>query len=362
MNSAISPRNDLERFQEIVEKGRNGKEILSKDEIICLLSASSEDERQLLYDAADEVRKKIVGDPVHLRGIIEFSNYCRQNCHYCGLRRDNPKLPRYRMSLDEIFEVAKGASKIGYKTFVLQSGEDPWYTGEMIADLVRRIKKELGTAITLSLGERETSEYALWREAGADRYLLKHETTDEELFQKLRPGTTFQHRLNCLETLKKLGYQVGSGFIIGLPGQTLETLANDILLLRDLEVDMAGMGPLIPNPATPLADCNLGSVEMTLNCIAVARLVVREVHLPATTALATRDPWGRQKGLRAGGNVIMPDVTPPSFRKRYEIYPGKICLEDEPAHCRICVTGLIESIGRHVAEDAGDSPRLRKMD
>ncbi len=330
---------------------------LGKAEVAALLSCEGEPV-QRLFDAADRVRRAFMGDDVHLRGIIEFSNYCERACHYCGLRRPNAGLPRYRLDVDEIVAIAGAAVPLGYRTVVLQSGEDAYYTQDLMATLIARLKGELGVAVTLSVGERSFEEYRCWKEAGADRYLLKHETADPRLYATLHPDMKYSDRRRCLDHLRELGYQVGSGCMIGLPGQTAVTLADDLLFLKELDVEMAGIGPFIPNPNTPLSKAECGAVEMTLKVIAIARLLMPQVHLPATTALGSIDCKGRQKALNAGANVVMPNITPNKYRRMYEIYPNKICLDDDPAHCRNCIGGIIQSLDRTVADGAGHSPKI----
>ncbi len=329
---------------------------LDRDEIIELLQSHGP-EVEALRAAADEVRRRSVGDAVHLRGVIEFSNYCRRNCLYCGLRAGNGDLERYRIDPDEIVDIAGRAGKLGYRTIVLQSGEDVTYDADTLVWVVRRIKGDLDAAVTIAVGDRPRDEYKAWREAGADRYLLKHETADPELFSRLRPGTALAERVEHLRWLKELGYQVGSGNMIGLPGQTIASIADDLLLLRELDVEMAGIGPFIPNDQTPLADRPGGSLDQTLITLATARLVLPFAHLPATTATGSIDPRGRQKALSFGANVIMPNVTPGRYRQDYRIYPNKICLTEEPENCRPCVEAIITSLGRTVGRDYGHSPK-----
>jgi biotin synthase len=324
----------------------------SRQEICGLLATDRED---LIFAAADRMRGRCVGNEVHLRGIIEFSNHCAKNCFYCGLRSDNAKLQRYRMAADEIVSNARTAKGLGLKTVILQSGEDPFYSAEALSDVIRRIKSESDVAVTVSVGDRPKKEYELFRKAGADRFLLKHETADPELFARLRPGTRLSERIERLRLLKELGFQVGAGNIVGLPGQTLESLAEDILLMKHLDVDMAGIGPFIPHPDTPLAESKPGSVDLVLRVLAVSRLVMPYCHLPATTALATLDPQGRERALACGANVIMPDITPLPYKKLYEIYPGKACVAEEAAECLPCMAGLIGRMGRTIAVDHGDS-------
>ncbi|OPY71078.1 MAG: Biotin synthase [Syntrophorhabdaceae bacterium PtaU1.Bin034] len=344
--------------------GKNTDEVLarlehlgnpSKEDLIALIQSKGKDEDNV-FECADRVRSRHMGDEVHLRGIIEFSNYCVKNCLYCGLRRDNRTLERYRMSAEEILDAAREGAQAGLKTIVLQSGEDPFYTGEMLAGLIVRLKEEHGVAVTVSVGDRKKADYRLMRKAGADRYLLKHETADPELFTKLRPGTTLEGRIRRLVWLKELGYQVGSGNMVGLPGQTIESIADDILLLRELDVEMAGIGPFIPHYGTPLAGCTTGDVGMTLKVLAVARIALPFTHLPATTALGSIHPEGRQLALARGANVVMPDITPVRYKKLYEIYPNKICITEEgPIQCVPCISGIILQSGRSIATDYGHS-------
>lgn len=326
-------------------------------ELCIALSPAMDTEHLQLIETADRVRHRSVGDDVHLRALIEFSNHCTRSCHYCGLRVDNDALPRYRMSADEIVEAAKHATGLGYQTVVLQSGEDDWYTARMLADVVRRIKAHCDVAVTLCVGERPLEDYALWREAGADRYLLRIETSDPGLYAILHPEMSYTDRCTCLKEIRKLGYELGSGVLVGLPGQTVDMLAQDLLFLKELNADMVGIGPLIPHPQTPLAQCETGSVEMTLRMMALTRLLLPKAHIVATTALGTLDPLGRERGLAAGGNVVMPNVTPQKYRALYEIYPSKICIDETPEKCRGCIEARICSVGRNASVNRGKAIR-----
>ena len=328
------------------------EENLSKDNIEFLLSLNAQ-EVEPLRSKADAMRKDHHGNRVHLRGIIEFSNYCKNNCLYCGLRKDNLKINRYRMQPEEIVERTHEGMEAGFKTIVLQSGEDPWYTADKMTEIIKSIKSRGDIAITLSLGERTEDEYLAFKEAGADRYLLKHETADYHLYKKLNPGMSFKSRLKSLLLLKKLGFQVGSGAMVGLPGQTFEVLARDILLLKRLEVEMAGIGPFIPSRGTPLGSENPGSVDLTLKVLAVARIVLPKVHLPSTTSMFTLDPASRIRSLDWGANVIMPNITPAKYAGNYEIYPNKRRLDGEPKDILKIVKDELESNGREIADDAG---------
>ena len=246
---------------------------------------------------------------------------------------------------------------LDFRTVVLQSGEDPAYSIEELGTLVKRMKKELSLAVTLCIGERTFEEYKKLKDAGADRYLLKFETSDPSLFGRLKPDSAYAERLRCLEWLKELGYQVGSGNIVGLPGQTSEMVAEDILLFEAMELDMIGIGPFIPHPNTPLAGASRGDLELTLKVVALTRMVTRNTHIPATTAVGTIDPEGRQKALQCGANVIMPNATPKEFRKHYQIYPNKICLDESPSNCRFCIEAMVTSLGRKIGSGFGDARR-----
>lgn len=324
--------------------------LLTREEIVRLLRWQ---EAVPLFQAADRVRREFVGDGVYLRALIEFSNYCKNNCLYCGIRAGNVQVQRYRLSPAQIITTAKQAASYGYKTIVLQSGEDLWFDSDKLCDIISQIKK-LDVAITLSIGEKTREEYAAYRKAGADRYLLRIETTDKTLYEKLDPNMSWDNRVRCLHDLKELGYEVGSGSLVGLPGQTVESLADDLLFFQQLPVDMAGIGPFIPHPQTPLADEKTdGHFELALKMMALMRLLLPDINIPATTAMESLHPNGRLLALQAGANVVMPNVTDTQFRPLYELYPGKICLGDSAGKCRGCVEEKIKSIGRHVAHGKG---------
>lgn len=326
-------------------------------DITRMLQACSEDDTRLLFAGADEIRRRCVGDSVHIRGIIEFSNYCMRNCLYCGLRRDNHKLRRYRMTPGEILAASENGIRYGYRTIVLQSGEDPYYSASDIARIVEGIKAFGDVAVTLSVGERTLGEYRTMRSAGADRFLLKHETADAELYRRLHPGASLRTRIECLRNLKSLGFQVGSGFIVGLPGQGVSTIAQDITLLKLLDVDMAGIGPFIPHPDTPLASYPPGDVTMTLRALAVARLALPYANLPVTTALSTLRSDGRQLALSCGGNVIMPNITPAKYRELYEIYPDSASLRDPEDGSMTEIARMLKEMGREISTTRGDTFR-----
>jgi len=344
-----------EEYWQKVRSAKEGQK-LSPEDILFLLSTAEREEEEVLFETADQVRKDCVGDEVHLRGIVEFSNCCAQNCLYCGLRRDNYGLVRYRMSLAEILTAAKNARSQGLGTVVLQSGEDPWFTRERVIDLIRAIKEDTNLAITLSVGERSYADYLAWKKAGADRYLLKHETTSPTLFRALRPGRELGERLQALRWLRELGYEVGSGNMVGLPGQTDEDLARDIQLFIQHDFDMIGIGPFIVHPQTPLARAASGQLNRTLRVLAITRIITRDTNLPATTAAGVLDQDGRRLALLAGANVIMPDMTPPTYRQHYQIYPGKA----QMAVDRHALTEMISALGRRISQGSG--PRIRSRD
>ena len=324
--------------------------MFTKEQLIKLLS--DQDNQQDLFKRADAVRHQYVGDAVHLRGLIEFSNRCRNNCLYCGIRRDNQNISRYRLTEEEIIEQAKLAVRLGFKTIVLQSGEDVFYQKDNFSRVIETIKK-MDVAITLSVGERTYEEYKAWKEAGADRYLMRIETTDKELYHKLDPGMSWDHRHECLMMIKELGYELGSGIMVGLPGQTIESIANDLLYLKEIGVDMAGIGPFIPHPDTPLKDSAGDNFDLSLRTMALMRLLMPDINIPATTAMETLRPMGRILALKAGANVVMPNMTEQKYRKLYTLYPGKICLNDSPEVCKTCIGFKIESIGRTIGTGYG---------
>ncbi|WP_416338608.1 [FeFe] hydrogenase H-cluster radical SAM maturase HydE [Methylomusa anaerophila] len=323
---------------------------LEKENIITLLSDEEGDE--LVFAAADRVGKKYVGNEVHLRGLIEFSNICKQNCLYCGLRRDNRNVKRYRLDPEAIIASAGQANSYGYRTVVLQSGEDDSFDLDTMVYIIHKIK-ELDMAITLSIGEKPREVYQKYREAGADRYLLRIETTDRELYERLDPGMSWDNRARCLCDLKELGFELGTGCLIGLPGQTIASLADDILFFKKMDADMIGVGPFIANKETPLGKEPNGTFELSTKVMAITRLLLPDINIPATTAMESLNPDGRVLALQRGANVVMPNVTEGEYRQLYQLYPGKICINDTPAHCHSCITGKIHSIGRTVSQGYG---------
>lgn len=324
--------------------------VLNKEEIVMLLNDNSIDEE--LFRAADRTRKKFVGDEVHLRGLIEFSNICKRDCLYCGLRSSNKNVKRYRLMPEEIIELAKKAAGYGYKSIVMQSGEDNYYTPDILCNIISTIKK-FDIAVTLSLGEKTFKEYKSYRDAGADRYLIRIETTDRKLYETLDPGMSHEERKRCISDLKALGYEVGTGNLVGLPGQTVESLADDILFFKQIDADMVGLGPFIPNEHTPLKDAKGREFTMSVKVMALTRLLLPDINIPATTAMESINKNGRIIALQSGANVVMPNITEGEYRKLYALYPGKICVNDTPTHCFNCITGKIKSIGRTVSKTKG---------
>ncbi len=330
--------------------------MLGAEDLGALLTTLSDGEEQALCDAACEVRREVYGRDVYLRGLIEFSSYCRNNCLYCGLRRGNAACQRYRLSEEEILECADRGYELGFRTIVLQSGEDPWYTDEKICRIVSRIKeKHPDSAVTLSIGEKSRESYQRYFDAGADRYLLRHETINAEHYSRLHPEEMSRdNRVRCLYDLKEIGYQVGCGIMVGSPFQTTEHIVEDLLFMKEFGPQMVGIGPFIPHQDTPFKDEKRGTLEDTLHLLAIVRLMLPRVLLPATTALGTIHPRGRELGILAGANVVMPNLSPSDVREKYMLYDGKICTGDEAAECRRCMERRIESTGYRVVVSRGD--------
>lgn len=338
-------------------------ERLSKSEFAELIRA----ERELPEDSAAlreklakrslELKRLHYGDSVYVRGLIEISNYCKNNCLYCGIRRGNPTVSRYRLTKEQILSCCAEGYALGFRTFVMQGGEDPHFTPERVAEIVREIKRNYpDCAVTLSLGEYPKEVYALWREAGADRYLLRHETANAEHYAKLHPEEMkLEERMECLKNLRELGFQTGCGMMIGSPYQTYETLADDLVFIRDFRPQMVGIGPFIPAHDTPFANEKAGTFEQTLFFLSIVRILLPEVLLPSTTALGTIHPRGREMGVLAGGNVCMPNLSPVAVRSKYALYDNKICTGDEAAQCKNCLAGRMRSIGHEVVTARGDS-------
>lgn len=322
----------------------------SRNDIIEILKDDSNND--WLFSLADKTREEYVGDEVHLRGLIEFSNICKRQCKYCGLRCEDKYIDRYRISKENIISYAEHAVNMGYKTIVLQSGEDEYYNTDLMCEIIAGIKK-LGVALTLSIGEKTYEEYKAFKEAGADRYLIRIETTDKTLYNQMHPNMDFDNRVRCLENLGRLGYEVGTGCLVGLPNQTIESLADDILFFKEINADMVGIGPFIPHPHTPLKDSATGSFTLALKVMALTRILLKDINIPATTAMETLNPNGRIIALQSGANVVMPNVTTTEYRAKYEIYPNKICINENPDKCKGCISAKIQSIGRTVSTSFG---------
>ena len=331
---------------------------ITKAALIGLLEDPSVDEA--VFAAADRVRKQTVGDAVHLRGLIEFSNICKQNCFYCGLRRDNANVHRYRMSATEILRLAEHAKALGFQTLVLQAGEDDYFTVERLTPILKGIK-QLGFAITLSIGEKTSEEYAAYKQAGADRYLLRIETTSRQLYGRFHPGMSFDNRLACLQSLRQEGYEVGTGCLVGLPGQTMSDLADDLLFFQAIDADMIGLGPFIPNQDTPLSAEAGGTFQLARKTMALARLLRPDANIPATTAMEALHPQGRILALQSGANVIMPNVTEGDYRSWYVLYPGKVGVHDTPENSVDNIKAKIASIGRTIGQDQGFRQKSRPL-
>lgn len=346
---------------------------MNKTEIISWLQERDPAKLEELWQRADKIRKENVGDAVHLRGLIEASNICTRQCRYCGINADQGNnIPRYRMNMEEMQDCARLAQEYGYGTIVIQAGEDYGLTTDFIADFIRWVKANTPLAITLSLGERSEEEFRIWHEAGADRYLLRFETSDSALYQNIHPpvkGQSHTNRFEILEQLKTIGYETGSGVMVGIPGQSYEILANDLLAFQNLGLHMVGIGPYIPHPETSLgkgldileipAEQQVpNSQEMTCTTLALARILCPQTNLPSTTALSTLSDKGREQGLNCGGNIIMPNLTPIKYRKLYEIYPAKSCIKEDAEQFNIQIKSRIEAIGRTVGKGRGDSVKF----
>lgn len=329
---------------------------LDKEQYTQLISSFTADDLRLVSELADSVRRQRYGNSVYLRGLIEFSSWCKNDCLYCGLRCSNRNAERYRLTEEEIMECCKDGYELGYRTFVLQSGEDPFFTDDKICSIVSHIKSEYpDCAVTLSIGEKPRESYQAYFDAGADRFLLRHETASAEHYSKLHPPQlSSENRKRCLRDLKEIGFQVGTGFMVGSPYQTPEELAEDMLFLRELKPHMVGIGPFVPHKDTPFAGFEQGSVELTVFMVALIRLTLPYALIPATTALATIDPIGREKAIKAGANVCMPNLSPMSVRKKYMLYDNKACTGDESAECKMCLERRLSGIGYEAVVSRGD--------
>ena len=325
-----------------------------------ILRERTEEDEELARQLARECTEKYYGRGVYTRGLIEFTNFCKNNCHYCGIQRGNQEVERYRLSKEEILSCCEEGYRLGFRTFVLQGGEDPYFTDEKIVEIVQTIKKAFpDCAVTLSIGEKSRASYEKYFLAGADRYLLRHETADKEHYQYLHPKElSWEHRMRCLQDLKDIGFQVGCGFMVGSPHQTAKTLAKDLYFIQEFQPDMCGIGPFIPQHATVFAKETAGTLHDTLFLLSLLRLIHPNMLIPATTALGTIDKRGRELGILSGANVLMPNLSPTAVRKKYLLYDNKICTGDESAQCRACLSRRMESVGAHLLVDRGDVKKI----
>lgn len=345
----------MSRIIELIDKLER-EHILPKSELAEIILGHTPETDEYLFEKARAVREKIYGKDVYMRGLIEFTNYCKNDCLYCGIRRSAKNAERYRLTEEQILDCCETGYRLGFRTFVLQGGEDGFYTDDKIVSIVSDIKAKFpDCAVTLSIGEKSRESYEKFRKAGADRYLLRHETANSEHYRKLHPKElSLENRMRCLADLKELGFQTGCGFMVGSPYQTAENLAEDLLYIHKLQPHMVGIGPFIPHHDTPFAGEKQGSLETTLLMLGLTRLIVPNVLLPSTTALGTIHPKGREMGILAGANVVMPNLSPQDVRKKYLLYDNKICTGDEAAECIACLGRRMESIGYKLVSARGD--------
>ncbi|MBQ7558710.1 MAG: [Synergistaceae bacterium] len=333
---------------------------LSNSEYERLIKERNDEAAKLLRRFAVETRQKIYGNDVYVRGLIEISNICRNDCYYCGIRRGNKNCERYRLSPEEIISCSDEGYELGFRTFVLQGGEDDFFTDEILGGIVQEIKaRHPDCAVTLSMGERSFESYKYLKDCGADRYLLRHETADPEHYGKLHPSSmSYENRIKCLYNLRELGYQVGCGFMVGSPFQTEKNLAQDLKFIEEFKPDMCGIGPFITHKDTPFKNFPSGTVELTCYLLSIIRLIYPPVLLPATTALGTISPTGREQGIMSGANVVMPNLSPVSVRKKYELYDNKICTGEESAQCYECLSNRMKKIGCEIVISRGDVKKI----
>lgn len=345
--------NPHEIFQKIIN---NPGDSITAEELAVLIDVQDEELRRRIFQEASRIRDQVYGRRVFFRGLIEFSNYCKNDCLYCGIRRSNRKAERYRLTEEQILECCETGYRLGFRTFVLQGGEDPFFTDEIICNLVSEIKRRYPEcAITLSIGEKSRASYEKFKFAGVDRYLLRHETASDEHYRKLHPESmSLASRKKCLWDLKNIGFQVGAGFMVGSPYQTSLDLAQDLLFLKELQPHMVGIGPFIPHKDTPFASFEAGTLEKSIIMVALTRILLPHALLPATTALGTINPKGREQGLMAGANVVMPNLSPKSVRNAYSLYNDKICTGEEAAECMMCIQGRIRSTALEPDLSRGD--------
>lgn len=347
-------------MKELIDKLYSNKE-LTAPEFKALIEGRTPTLSEYLFEKSRQVRMTHYGNDIYMRGLIEFTNYCKNDCYYCGIRKSNSKVQRYRLTEEDILNCCQTGYELGFRTFVLQGGEDFYYTDEKLVCIIASIKKQHpDCAITLSIGERSHESYLAFFNAGAERYLLRHETANAQHYSMLHPpNLTLASRKSCLFDLKQIGFQVGAGFMVGSPFQTVDNLVEDLLFIKELEPHMVGIGPFIPHHQTPFANEAKGSLELTLFMLGLIRLLLPEVLLPSTTALGTIDPLGRELGILAGGNVVMPNLSPVSVRNKYMLYDNKICTGDEAAECRFCMQKRMEGIGYQVVVSRGDCVSLQ---
>ena len=332
---------------------------LTLEEYRYLVEHESQEAKAYIAPKARRIADQVYGHDIYVRGLIEFSNYCKNNCYYCGIRADNSRCDRYRLTEDVILKCCDDGYDYGYRTFVLQSGEDPYYTDDMLCRIISKIReRHPDCAVTLSIGEKSYESYKRYFEAGAQRYLLRHETADKDHYGKLHPARmAFDHRMNCVRQLREIGYDVGIGMMIGAPMQTSLNLAEDLKFIEQFQPEMCGMGPFIPHDDTPFRDQPAGTLDMTLYLLSIVRLICPHVLLPATTALGTIHPLGREMGVEAGANVVMPNLSPTEVRQKYLLYNNKICTGEESAQCRGCLQARMSGIGYQVVVSRGDVKR-----
>lgn len=343
-------------IRDIVDDIENNCDI-TYEQLESLLTSEDVEGIKYLHSKAREVADKIYGKDVYIRGLIEFTNYCKNDCLYCGIRHSNRNVSRYRLTDEQILDCCKNGYELGFRTFVLQGGEDPYYTDDRVCQLIKNIKTRYpDCAVTLSIGEKSKDSYKRFFDAGADRYLLRHETANEEHYKSLHPQEmSLSTRKECLYNLKEIGFQVGCGFMVGSPNQTIQTLYEDLKFIKELQPHMVGIGPFISQHDTPFADKPSGTLEQTLRLLSIIRLIHPQVLLPSTTALGTIHPQGRELGIKAGGNVVMPNLSPTDVREKYQLYDNKICTGDEAAECKNCMANRMKSIGYQIVTARGDS-------
>lgn len=331
-------------------------QVLDKTELSYLLNNFKPETSEYIFEKAREVTHKYFGNKIYTRGLIEFTNYCKNDCFYCGIRLSNKDVDRYRLSFNDILNCCENGYFLGFRTFVLQGGEDLSYSDEDIAEIVGAIKNKFpDCAVTLSFGEKSYESYLKYFNSGADRYLLRHETANKQHYSKLHPKVlTSENRIQCLNDLKKIGYQVGTGFMVGSPSQTIDNIVEDLLFIKEFSPQMVGIGPFVPHHDTPFKNYKSGSLELTLFLIGILRLMNPNALIPSTTALGTIDPNGREKGILAGANVVMPNLSPVSVRKKYQLYDNKICTGEEAAECKECLSNRMKKIGYEIVVDRGD--------